>query len=283
MGMNEVDAVSEAAQVKLGRLPLKTTLRALQFSEFFRFAKFPPKQMYWEQRSPLPLRTFGNTEVGDCTRAKQAMAILRMERQEQKRTIEITDEEVKRVYFAMTARLYGGGDTGAYEDDALKEWRNPDTTIRDTKGNPLTIDGFLRINALDHDELRAALALSGPKCVAFCINLPIAFSRMDVWDLPEGTKLVGEWMPGSWGGHSMLARAYTGVGPEDFMVADSTWGKKEHRITWRAAAAYVDEAHMFIDSVDAWRKKTEAAEVRKALGDFADAVNGISDIRIALA
>jgi hypothetical protein len=265
--------------VKLGRLPMKTTRKALLFADFFKFMKLPKQQIYWTTVAPLPLRTFGNNEYGDCTRAKQAVAAMRMERLEQKRTIEINDEEVVRVYLAMTGRLYGGGDTGAYEDDALNEWRDPEKTFMDASGHLYTIDAYLRINAANHQEVKAGLAFAGAKGIAICLNLPLAFSKLDPpakWDVPEGRPLTGEWMPGSWGGHSMWANGYTPEG----IILDHTWGLPNNVLTWNAAAAYMDEAHLVIDSIDAWRKKAKDRKVKKQLADVIAAVNEVSAIKI---
>lgn len=266
---------------RLGRLPLKTTRKALQFVDFFKFVDVPKSSNYWRRKSPVPVRTFGNNEFGNCTRAKQAYAIMRMERLEQKRTPEITDEEVVRVYMDMIQRLYGSTeDNGAYEDDALGQWRNPEFTIRDVKGNPFTIDAYLRINALNHQEVKAALALSKAKGIAVCFNLPAAWLDVDPpakWDVPEGQALVGKWQPGTWGGHSMwMLNDYT---EEDVMV-DDTWGAGPRRVTWRALAAYMDEAHLVIDSINSWRKTAESSKVRGALGSVIDAVNEVSSIPI---
>lgn len=281
MGMNEVDVVSENTDVRLGRLPLKTTRRALQFSDFFRFVELPKNMLYWQKRTPIPLRSYGNRQYGDCTRAKQAVAATRMERLEQRRTVNIPDAEVIRVYTEMSDRLYGGGDNGAYEDDALNEWRDPAKTFKDADGHPYTIDAYLRINALNHDELRAGLALAGAKGIAICLNLPIAFSRIlppAAWDVPAGQALVGEWMPGSWGGHSMWATGYDERG----LWVDHTWDREPQLITWEAAAVYVDEAHLVIDSVDTWRKKSVNVDATRGLADVADAVNAVSSIKIKL-
>lgn len=278
MGMNEEDTVSETVQRRLGRLPMKTTRKALLFADFFNFVTLPAKQDYWTKRTQLPLRTFGNIELGNCTRAKQAVAAQRMERLEQRRLIEITDEEIKRVYREMSDRRYGGGDNGAYEDDALSDWRNPELTFRDTAGHPYTIDAYLRVNAANHNELRAALVLSGAKGIAVCLNLPTAFSRIDppaTWDVPKDQPLIGEWMPGSWGGHSVWAHGYTKHG----LWLDTTWNLAPNILTWEAAAAYLDEAHLCMDSVNAWRKKS-TPKIRKALGDVVDAVNAVSSIPI---
>ena len=264
-------------EMRLGRLPKKTTLKALQFSDFFKFVTLPKKTGYWTRKTALPLRTFGNNRYGDCTRAKQAYAAMRMERIEQKKLIEITDEEVIRVYVDMSNRLYGGGDNGAYEDDALNEWRNPERTFRDTQGHPLTIDAYLRLNASNHQELRAGLALSGAKGIAICINLPNIFQNMDRWHVDEGVSLIGDRMPGSWGGHSMWAIDYDA----DDLIVDDTWGHGPRRISWPAVAAYVDEAHLVIDSVNAWKKKTADRKTKKALMEVVEAVNSVSSLSIA--
>jgi hypothetical protein len=266
---------------RLGRLPMKTTRKALLFADFFKYVTLPASCTYWRTKAPIPTRTYGNTEHGCCTIAKQAVAITRMERQEQRRLVAIEDAEVLRVYYAMSDALYGGGDNGAYEDDALNRWRNPDLTVRDTAGNPYTIDAYLRINAANHRELRAGLALSGPKGIAVCLNLPAVFQRMappDPWDVSEVQPLVGEWQPGSWGGHSMWAHGYTAQG----IWLDHTWGIDPQLLTWRAAAAYLDEAHLVIDSLDTWRKRATASSgrVKFSVAAVRDAVNDVSSIQV---
>jgi hypothetical protein len=275
------NAVEAPGPRRLGRLPRKSTRKALLFTDFFKFIDVPKKQEYWKKKSALPLRSFGNLEYGDCTRASQANAILRLERIEQRRLVEITDEEVISRYLDMTERLYGGGDTGAYEDDALNEWRNPETTIRDTKENPFTIDAYLGIDPNNHDEIRTALALSGAHGIKICLNLPAAFARIDppaTWDVPSGQPLTGEWMPGSWGGHSLFAHGFNSQG----IVLDHTWALPNSLLTWEAAAAYLDEAHLIIDSIDTWRKKAATPKIKKALGQVVDAVNAVSSVRIKI-
>lgn len=267
---------------RLGRLPLKTTRKALQFSDFFKYLNLPARTDFWTKKRPLPLRSFGNTTFGSCTRSKQAVMQQRFERLEQGRTIPITDEEIVRVYLEMTSRLYGGGDTGAYEDDALNEWRRPETTFKDTKGHAYTIDAYLRINASNQDELKAAIALSGAHGIAICVNLPAAWANVnppDAWALPANQPLVGEYMPGSWGGHSMCASDYTERG----MILDDTWEFPRRLITWSAVAAYVDEAHLVMDSANSWRKKVlprAASSVAFDIQRVIDAVNDVSTYRI---
>lgn len=268
---------------RLGRLPTKSTRKALMFAEFFRFLDIPKSVNCWGRRAPLTLRTYGNTEFGCCTRAKQAVAITRMERLEQKRSPMITDEEVLRVYREMCIRKYGSdADNGAYEDDALNEWRNPEFTLRDTAGHAYPIDAYLRVNAADEREVRAALAFAGAKGIAVCFNLPLAWADIKPptpWHVPEGQALVQKWQPGTWGGHSMwMPCDYNAFGPTG---VDHTWNLARQPVSWAGMASYCDEVHVVIDSVNAWRKQSESPKVKKALADVRDAVNAVSDIQIA--
>jgi hypothetical protein len=275
--MNEIPV---APDKRLGRLPTRSDTRALLFSRFaMPVIDVPPTSNFWPRRSPFPLRTFGNREYGDCTIASQAVGAQRMERLEVGRRASITDDEVIRVYVALSDRLYGGGDNGAYETDALDNWRRKDLTFRDTQKRPLTIDAYVRLNPHDHRELKTAIWTAGAKGIKICINLPAAFSRIDPpanWDIPAGQALVGEWMPGSWGGHSMWCRDYDEVG----IWVPHTWGMHDQRITWPAVAAYVDEAHMVIDSLNEWRQRLERMPSLLNLDAIADAVNQVSPVKI---
>lgn len=281
---NERTEVSEARKVRLGRLPRKSNRRALMAADFpglLDLLDVPETTRYWRGKAKLPNRSYGNTLYGDCTRAKQAVAITRMERIEQRRLVQISDQEVLDRYSEMSQRRYGGGDNGAYEVDALDDWRNPDTTIRDVDGHPYTIDAYLGVNPANLREVRAALAFSRAHGLPFCINLPAAFAGLrppQPWHVPPGQALTGEWQPGSWGGHSMWLHEASADGP----VADHTWDLDPQLITWDAWAAYVDEVHIVIDSVNRWRKAATSRKVKGALGDVADAVNAVSDIKVEL-
>jgi hypothetical protein len=273
---NEITCVPEQ---RLGRLPAKASRKALMFSDFYKYGDIPKKTNFWRTKSPLPLRHFGNNQYGDCTRAKQAVAAMRMERLEQKRTITVTDAEIIRVYTEMSDRLYGGGDNGAYEDDALNEWRRPETTFTDTAGRPYTIDAYLRLNAFNHEEVRAALSMAKARGLAICLNLPIAFANIlppRDWDIPEGQAPTGPWMPGSWGGHSLNMHDFDETG----FWLDHTWMLNPQRITYRAAAIYMDEVHIVLDSVNTWKKLARGPAGTLALKKVIEAVNDVSSYRI---
>jgi hypothetical protein len=265
----------ETTDYKLGKLPAKSSRKALLFEDFIKpkaVAQVPPEYNFWAKRAKFPSRLFGNDKYGDCTRASQAAAAMHMERIETRSTPNITDDEVIRVYFEMTARLYGSGDTGAYETDALSEWRRPEYTFRDTKGRPLTIDAYTRINHLDHEALKSAIYITGGHGIKLCFNLPWAWSSTTNWTVPAGQTMIGEWVPGSWGGHSIYAYAYTKTG-----IWIKTWGYDQF-VTWEGVAAYCDEAHWVVDSLDAWRKKPAARLVN--LNQLKEAVNAVSDQKI---
>lgn len=274
---------------KTGRLPRKSDPRALHFARFAQPRRvLPLRTDFWPRRAAFPLRSFGNRKHGCCTIASQGNAQMRHERLEVRRTPLIADDEVLRVYYAMTHREYGvgdgtpndpSGDVGAYETDALNNWRRPDQTFRDTKGRALTIDAYVRVNAGDVEEIKNALVIGAQHGLKFCISLPTAFQEIEPpndWAIPAGQPLIGEWEAGSWGGHSMYARDYDEVG----MWFAHTWDMPDQRITWAAVMAYVDEVHLVVDSLDVWREKAGIAKAMDLPGLRA-AVNKVSTQKIA--
>jgi hypothetical protein len=227
-----------------GCRPTRHDPRALSFARYFlgdTDVKLPKSTSFWKRRTPFPARTFGNRAHGCCTIASQAVAAMRMERKEQARTLNIDTAQVLGKYYAMTEELYGGGDTGAYETDALSRWRDPAKTFTDTNGHPLTIDAFTLVNHLNPEEFKAGIyvaGLMGLNGLKLTLSLPAAWARVDpappgkeadkagaplnpahVWDLPRdqdgkpdrAALAAPEWQPYSWGGHSLYADEYATV------------------------------------------------------------------------
>jgi hypothetical protein len=272
---------------RLGKMKMKGSTKALLFADFLKANQpDPPKSFnFWKSRNklhPFPLRMFGNDTNGNCTIASQANMMMRMERLETRKNPEITDNSVLSAYYDMTARLYGGGDTGAYETDALDNWRNPDWTFKDTDGNPLTIVAFTRINNLDVRETKRAIWSSPSKGIKICFNLPLAWSNTispGVWDAPPtGKQPIGEWAPGSWGGHSMYSYAY---GYTEKGIITCTWNLIQ-LVTWAGVQLYGEEQHWILDAVDTFKKKvkTDSGLQQVKIGDVIDAVNAVSSIKI---
>lgn len=259
---------------KLGRLPAKKDPRSVLFADFVRpSAKAPLTNNFWKDKK-FPLDSFGNTTVGDCTIASQALMATRMEDIETKKIPSIPQKNVLASYYAMTKRLYGGGDTGANEEDALKNWRDKTHTFKDAKGNPLTIDAFTKLNHKSKEELKLAMFLSNGRGIKVCFNLPVAFQNMKIWDLPKNQPLLGDWTPGSWGGHSMFLN---GDYDDKYVNWPTTWGEPDIKISWAALAAFCDEAHSVVDSVDTW-KKTASKYINVA--GLIEGVNKVSNLKI---
>jgi hypothetical protein len=260
---------------RLGKAPAKAGPRALLFANYVAPIVIPKATEFWHKRTKFPLESYGNKEYGCCTIASQALFTMKMERLEQRRTIDIADEEVIRVYLAMTARLYGGGDSGAFEEDALDNWRKPDLSFRDSKGRPYTIDAYTKINHTNIMEIKKAIYTSGGHGIKLCFNLPWAWSSTYRWDAPDNGILTGDWVPGSWGGHSMCsAFDYD----ENGIWVDHTWEVEPGYVTNAGLAAYCDEAHMVIDSVNNWKKKSSLLDIPSLVSD----VNMVSSQKIKL-
>lgn len=276
---------------KLGKLPAKSSTKALLFRDFVKAVDVPPSFNFWKKKAAFPSRLFGNDVYGCCTRASQAEAAMHMERIECRTTPKITDAEVVRAYFEMTWRRYGQGqdgapmpdywtqpegegDQGAFETDALSDWRRPEYTFKDSKGRPLTIDAFTRINQADQEAVKQAIFITGGHGIKLCFNLPAMWANESLnWNAPPtGTPAIGKWLPGSWGGHSVYGEAYSTTG-----VQIKTWGERRI-VSWEAFAIYCDEAHWVLDSLDAWRKKPAAKMLN--LNKLKEAVNDVSSQKI---
>jgi hypothetical protein len=261
---------------RIGKAPAKSHPLMLNFSNYAKAdIIIPEKTSFWKNRTAFPIRHYGNTMYGDCTKASQAILATRMERIESRITIMITDEEIINNYLAMSQRLYGGGDNGAYEIDALSEWRKKDLTFRDVKGNPLTIDAFTRVNHGSIAEVKKAIFLGGAHGIKVCFNLPAAWQRTLTWDIPVGQQPVGIYLPGTWGGHSMAAvRDYD----KDWLYLDHTWNTPAGKISWRAFSIYCDEAYSVVDSISAWRKRLSNKEMN--ISKLVSDVNVVSSTKI---
>jgi hypothetical protein len=273
---------------KFGKLPAKSSTKALLFEKFVKAVEVPDEFNFWKRKAKFPSRMFGNDVYGDCTRASQAEAAMHMERIETKATPRITDAEVIRAYFEMTWRRYsddgpngapmpswwmgagGPGDLGAYETDALSDWRRPEFAFTDSKGRPLTIDAFTSINHQDQPAIKSAIYITGGHGIKFCLTLPDAWLNTKDWSIPEGQPLVGAWLP-KWG-HSLAAFAYNKKG-----LFARTWGD-DYFITWEGVAAYCDETHWILDSMDKWRKTPTAKIVN--FKQLKEAVNDVSSQKI---
>lgn len=261
---------------RIGGMPARSEVKLLMMANFIKPTLAPPDEYnIWKKRSKFPLRSFGNTDYGCCTRASQALLSMRMERLETTQTPKIADDEVIRVYFEGTQKYYGGGDTGMYEIDALNEWRREDCTFKDTKGRALTIDAYTRINQANLVEVKNAIFLSKSHGIKIDFALPLAWSSTNVWDIPEGQQAIGNYYPGSWGYHSMTITGYD----DKWFYLPSSWAIPDTKISHRALLTFATEAYLIIDSLDKWRKIKSVAK-NIDLSAIKAEVNKVSSVQI---
>lgn len=125
METNQVAYELEQPNKRLGKAPAKSHPLMLSAGNYLGKSVVVPKKLdYWKKRKPIPILDYGNNEYGDCTIASQALMAIKMELQERRRLVAIPKENIVKTYFNLSDRLYGGGDNGAYELDALGNWRN---------------------------------------------------------------------------------------------------------------------------------------------------------------
>lgn len=137
-----------------------------------------------------------------------------------------------------------GTDRGCIISDVLAGWHAQSVGIG---GDVLA--GFVEVEHRDQTGIRQAIALFG--CVILGVQLPNAAKDKEAWTegppAPPGALAVsslwggpfdlsGDWAPGSWGGHCLLAVAY-----DIDSVTVVSWGN-EVTVSWHWLSAYVDEA-----------------------------------------
>lgn len=277
----DIETTSNELQRKLGKVnAVKGSMKTLHLSSYAKAPLIIPEVYdYYKNKKPIPIQDWGNNDNGDCTIASQGEGAQFMERQEQRKTVVIPKENIIETYYNMVERVYGvREDSGAYELDALNNWRNPDYTFKDSKGRPFTIDAYTKVNHSNISEVKKALYLSGAKGIKVCFALPWAWANSldNVWDIPEGQKLTGDWTPYSWGGHSMWVISKWN---KDWLWVPSSWNMPMGKISWRAFAIYADEAYMVVDSVNQWKKRLDKKDFN--LSKLVSDVNMVSDIKIA--
>jgi hypothetical protein len=237
---------------KLGKAPAKRDPRNLKFATILKAPVALPKEYDFDLKHPgIPTPMFANDRYGDCVMAGRAHQTLRFELIEQKKKLQISDQEVLREYMKET----GGRDTGLVVLDSLKLWRKPGWTAAKDR---YAIKAFSELNRANHNQVKQAIVLDVG--VGLGLSLPISAQGQlqagKPWDAVGGAN--GK--PNSWGGHYVLVPGYTTKGP-----VCVTWGRKQ-QMTWAFFDKYCDEAYAIIDAIDTPKKKR--ALDAKALGDF---------------
>ncbi len=174
-----------------------------------------------------------NDTIGDCTIAAVGHAVQLWTAVAERMRV-MSNAEALAGYEAFGYRPgEPSSDRGVNAVDVLTRWNGAGLACG---GAADMLSGFCTIDPAEQDEVRAGVAWLG--VVYAGIELPIAAQQMDLWDAPAAAAaLVGNYEPGSWGGHAV---PIVGYGPGG--VTCVTWGALK-QITWRFWAAYASEAY----------------------------------------
>lgn len=224
---------------KLGRAPAKRDTRNLKFASYLTHLPAIPQSADWGERVFEKWGMMLNDKYGDCTCAAVGHAIQTFTANAST-IFTAPDDAVQGLYVTVTGQeggafdpATGANDNGCAISDVLKEYRK-----NGLAGHKL--GAYVEVAPSNMDHIRAAIALFG--VVNFGVSLPISAQSQEVWDVPAGQKLTGDWVPGSWGGHSIIGIRYE-LSSKRFWVV--TWGA-EKQVTAAWLLAYCDEIYALL-------------------------------------
>ncbi len=240
---------------KLGKEPARRDSRNLKLKAILRApVKVPGEYDFDTSHSGVPSPVFANDRVGDCVIAGRAHQTLRFELVEQKKVIEITDDDVTREYFLET----GGPDEGLFVLDSLKLWR---TSGWKAAGDQYFIMAFAEIDRAKSSEVKRTVFTD--LGVGLGLSLPLTAQREFEAGKPWRTTIGSGSAPNSWGGHYVYVTGYTTLGPTCV-----TWGRKQ-LMSWSFFKKYCDEAYAVVDALNTPKKRRmlDAAKVAAFLNN----------------
>jgi len=131
----------------------------------------------------------------------------------------------------------------------------------DASGQTELVGDFATFDPQDRALFANAMVRCGT--VYLGVDLSIADQTTNTWDTNYPAS-AGDPTPGGWGGHCLLAWAYTGLSDDD-LVTLVTWGSLMYRATWRwlMDQRRCQEAHVVI-----WRQLMRADGVNHAGLDY---------------
>lgn len=215
--------------MRLGRVrpTAAQKLRALPIERYLR-APLPAAPLALDNTIGVDYRMWANDRYGICTLAALANFHLTAAKREG-RTLTLDEARLISLYLEMT----GGADNGLVEIDVLARAR---AGFPDAGQHQLA--AWVRIDAQDLASIRACAALFYAVYVGAA--LPISAQGSGMWD---ATGLIGDDdVPGSWGGHAMIAPKYDALGPTFI-----TWGRQQ-RASWSWWRMYVEEGYALLDA-----------------------------------
>lgn len=231
------------SKMKLGKLPPFRDERVRSFAHYLSGELPAPAPISWlGDRADWGM--LGNDERGDCTICGPTH-FLQVAMANTLRPFDPTTAQALNYYHLIDGfdpANPDATDTGGVISDVLA-WIAKNHFYGHALGGYCTVDPQ---NDLHVDQ---AIALFGGLVIGAA--LPVSAQSADVWDLPEGQELTGDWAPGSWGGHCLSLHAFEANG--DLIAI--TWGAQK-RITRAWLKAYCDEAYALLWA--AWIKEGRA-------------------------
>lgn len=217
---------------RLGCLPAETRAGQPSLAGLRMMARRAPERLLRDGIDPAPLM-LGNDRLGDCTaaglgnhiRATAALAGFQ---------VAVRDADAVLFYERSTGYVPGDAatDRGGVEVDVLACAARGGYALADQTFYPVW-------GSVAPDDLNALrLVMAGMGAAYLGVRLALADqTEGGVWD----TTTPGDQMPGSWGGHCLLAWAYDGL-EEESVVSLLTWGGIQ-RATWRWVRSRIMECH----------------------------------------
>lgn len=214
--------------VKLGKRPPARDPRTLRLTKYVDRSTLPtpPAQTARAATRHTPFQMFGNDKAGDCTIAgvgnlTEFWASLTGH------GTPLTTDEVLAAYCDLTGYVPGdpSTDNGAVELDVLRAWRK-------TGIGGHSVAAFAAVDLADEELFTAGAFLFDGLYIG--VLLPTNAQHQQVWDYTPNDATAA--VPGSWGGHCVVAVDYNATGP-----VYATWGALK-QATWSWHHAYCDEA-----------------------------------------
>jgi hypothetical protein len=224
---------------KLGKAPAKKDDRNFRLALLLR--KLPPVPEEWNDlnlKLKIPMPMFANDVYGDCVIAARAHQTMRFEANEQKKVIEITDDEVLKEYWKESGGEGPEHDRGLILLNSLKLWRKQGWKAG---GQEYKIHAFAEIGSMNPRIVKTAIYLLSGAMVGLMLPLS-AQKQLEANWIWENISADSE--PSSWGGHCVYLVGYNQLGPVCI-----TWGKTQ-QMTWGFFQTYCDESYAIVDAKD---------------------------------
>jgi hypothetical protein len=203
--------------------------RALSIERYIK-APLPPGPPSCKNTDGAPIGMWGNDTNGNCTLAALAN-MWAIDATKEKLPFSAETSSIVNSYYGLT----GGPDSGLIEHDVL----NAALKGIDLGGpTPWQVAVWVSVDPLNFELWKSLIAKFWSLYLG--VELPNAAQSEETWLTP--TKETGIYVPGSWGGHALVAADY-----DPNLVGLVTWGGIT-QCEWGWLRAYCDETYCLLDA-----------------------------------